>query len=89
MAVESAKHIVNCCHAGRVDALRLTIKLADKWMKSVSTEPTIRECICHYLMEQGETDMIEVHGVKYRSIAKGQGVNGWRRFLEGMICSDF
>jgi len=63
-------------------------------MKSVSTDPVIRECIYHYLMEQGETDMIEVcdrmgYGVKYRNMAKVQEEIGWRQLLEGMICSDF
>lgn len=93
-AVETAAHIVNCCHTGRVDALLLTIKLADKWMKSVNTDPAIRECIYHFLMERGETKMIEVcdnmgYGVKYRKMAKTQDEIGWRRFLEGMICSEF
>lgn len=92
--VETAEHIVNCCHAGRVDALRLTIKLADKWMKSVNTDPAIRECIYHYLMERGETDMADVcermeYGAKYRKMAKGQDEIGWRRFLEGMVCYEF
>ena len=92
-AVETAEHIVHCCHAGRVEALQLTIKLTDKWMKAVDTDPTIRDCIYFYLMGRGATEMIEVCDrlgceAKYRRMAKGQDVIGWRRFLEGMVCNE-
>ena len=77
-----------------MDALQVTIKLADKWMKSVNTDPAIRECIYSYIMERGETKMDKVCermgcGAKYRKMAKGQDKIGWRQFLEGMICCDF
>jgi hypothetical protein len=77
-----------------VEALKLTIKLTDKWMKAVHTDPAIRECIYFYLMERGETQMVEIsermgYGERYRKMAKGQDEIGWRRFLEGMICSEF
>jgi hypothetical protein len=63
-------------------------------MKSVNPDPAIRECIYHYLMERGATGMAEVcnrmgYGTKYRRMAKGQDEIGWRRFLEGMIHSNF
>ena len=92
--METAEQIVNCCHAGRVEALTLTIKLTDKWMKAVHTDPAIRECIYFYLMERGETEMVEVcdrmgYEAKYRKMAKGQDAIGWRHFLEGMVCSQF
>jgi hypothetical protein len=77
-----------------VEALKLTIKLTDKWMKAVHTDPAIRACIYFYLMERGETHMVEIfermgYGERYRKMAKGQDEIGWRRFLEGMICSEF
>jgi hypothetical protein len=63
-------------------------------MKLVNTNPAIRECIYHYLMEWGATGMAEVcdqmgYGTKYKRMAKGQDEIGWRRFLEGMIHSNF
>jgi len=92
--METAEHMVNCCHADWVDALRLTIKLADKWMKAVHLDPEIRACKYIYIMELGETKMDEVcermgYRAKYRKMAKGQDKIRWRRFLEGMICCDF
>ena len=64
-----------------MEALQLTIKLMDKWMKAVNTDPVIRDCIYYYLMERGETDMTEVCDrlgceAKYRRMAKGQDVIG-------------
>ena len=63
-------------------------------MKSVHTNPAIRECIYFYLMERGETKMDKIcermgYGMKYKRLAKGQDETGWRRFLEGMMCGDF
>jgi hypothetical protein len=45
-------------------------------------------------MERGLTNMIEIcdrmgYGIIYRKMAKGQDEIGWRRFLEGMIHTDF
>jgi hypothetical protein len=77
-----------------VEALQLTIKLTDKWMKAVNTDPVIRDCMYLYLMERGDTELIEICDrlgckAKYRRMAKGQDVIGWRRFLEGMVCNEF
>ena len=76
--METAEHMVNCCHADWVDALRLTIKLADKWMKLVNTNPAIRECIYHYFMERGLMEMAKVcdrmgYGGKVQENGKGTG----------------
>jgi hypothetical protein len=92
--IETAEHIVRCCHAGRIDALHTSIRLMDKWLKQVNTDPGLRECIFHFLSERGAIKMIEFcdnmgYDVKYRKLAKGQDEIGWRRFLEGMIHSDF
>ena len=64
-----------------MEALQLTVRLTDKWMKAVNTDPVIRDCIYFYLMERGNAQMIERCDrlgceARYRRMAKGQDVIG-------------
>jgi hypothetical protein len=42
---ETCSHILHCCHAGQVEALQVTIKLLDQWMKRQGTDPDLRDSI--------------------------------------------
>jgi hypothetical protein len=87
---ETASHILQCDHSGRVEVLIGTIKLLDKWMKNNNTDPKLRECIYHFAMGRGNRTMLDVarslgYDVRYQQMAQAQDEIGWRRFMEGMI----
>jgi hypothetical protein len=90
---ETCSHILHCCHAGRVEALQVTIKLLDQWMKRRGTDPDLRDCIYEYAMGQGGVTMGEIceenqYDQWYRVMARAQDSIGWQRFMEGMICKE-
>ncbi len=90
---ETCSHILHCCHAGWVEALHVTIKLLDQWMKRRGTDPDLRDCIYEYAMERGGVTMEEIceenhYDQRYRVMARAQDEFGWRQFMEGMICKE-
>ncbi len=90
---ETCGHILQCCHAGRVKALQLTIKLLDRWMKQQGTDPDPRDCLYEYAMGRGGTTMVEIcnrnqYDQCYQQMATAQNSIGWQRFMEGIICKE-
>ncbi len=92
-APKTCSHILHCYHAGRVEALQVTIKLLDQWMKWRGTDPDLRDCLYEYAMGRGGVTMEEIceenhYNQRYRLMARAQDKIGWRRFMEGMICKE-
>ena len=90
---ETCSHILHCSHAGRGEALQVTIKLLDQWMKQWGRDPDLRDCIYEYVMGRGGVTMEEIceennYNQRYRVMARAQNEIGWRRFMEGMICKE-
>ena len=86
---ETCSHILHCSHAGWVEALQVTIKLLDQWMKQQGTDPDLRDCIYEYAMERGGITIEEIceenhYGQQYREMARAQDAIGWWRFMEGI-----
>ena len=90
---ETCGHILHCRQVGWVEALQVTIKLLDQWMKRRGTDPDLRDCIYKYPMGQGGVTMEEIceenhYDQRYRVMARAQDEIGCWRFMEGMICKE-
>ncbi len=57
---ESCSHVVQCNHAGRVEALMTSINLLRNWMIETETYPTLVRCIVNYAKGRGSTSLLEV-----------------------------
>ena len=91
IARDTCAHVLFCCHEGRVDALKLTLDLAETWLKEADTDPDLLDCIMEYAHGRGGRtmeDICEGLGPQFQKMAKAQDAIGWRRFMEGMICKE-
>lgn len=89
---ETAAHILLCPEEGRVLMLN---KLADQlldWLDDYGTPRDLTYLIVAYIKGRGERSMSDICWnlpSLYRRAAETQDKLGWRRFLEGMISSEF
>jgi hypothetical protein len=63
--------------------------MLEEWLNKIYTNLILRECIIEYARGCGGTSMeIITCGLdtRYQEMASNQGIIGWRRFMEGMIC---
>ncbi len=59
-------------------------------MQEVGTDPDLLDCIAEYAYSRGGRTMMENCnglGEAYQLMATDQDKIGWRRFMEGMICT--
>jgi hypothetical protein len=87
---DTCAHVLHCDHSGRVETLRHTIDLMEAWMEEVDTEPDLLDCIAEYAWARGGRTMIDICtglGDDFQRMARDQDAIGWRRFMEGMICT--
>ncbi len=83
-------HVLHCDHSGRVETLRHTIDLMEKWMEEADTEPDLLDCIAEYAWARGGRTMEEICtglGDDFLRMARDQDTIGWWRFMEGMVCT--
>lgn len=87
---DTCAHVLYCDNAGRVETFRHTINLMEGWMEESDTDPTLLDCIAEFALGRGECTMVEIcRGLDeiYQQMAVDQDAIGWRRFMEGMVCS--
>ncbi len=87
---DTCAHVLFCEHAGRVAMLHHTVDLLESWMQEVGTDPDLLDCIAEYAYSRGGRAMMEICnglGEVYQLMATDQDKIGWRRFMEGMICT--
>jgi len=87
---DTCAHVLFCEHAGRVATLHHTVDLLESWMQAVDTEPDLLDCIAEYAYCRGGRTMTQICtglGESYQLMARDQDRIGWRRFMEGMICT--
>ena len=88
VARDTCAHVLACNHEGRVEALKLTLDIAESWLADMDTEPDLLDCIMEYAHARGGRLMEEICeglGPQFQRMAKEQDAIGWRRFMEGMI----
>ena len=56
--LETTAHVLTCNEAGRVDVLRQTVRLMDKWMQSNQTDPDLCDYITQYALGRGRGNRI-------------------------------
>jgi hypothetical protein len=91
IARDTCAHVLTCNHEGRVEALKLTLDLAESWLEGMDMEPDILDCIMEYAHGRGGRTMesiCEGLGPRFQRLAKEQDAIGWRRFMEGMISKE-
>ena len=74
-----------------MEALKLTLDLAEKWLEEMDTDPDLLDCIMEYAHGRGGRTMeniCEGLGTQYQKMAREQDAIGWRRFMEGMISKE-
>jgi hypothetical protein len=64
----------------------------DHWLDEEDTDPELRMCITEYALGRGNSTMHDICiendlDETFLSMAREQDLIGWRRFMEGMICS--
>jgi len=67
-----------------------SINILASWLAEVGTDPDLRDCIVEYARGRGSLSMTEICFTldhRYQRMAHDQDVVGWRRFMEGMICT--
>jgi hypothetical protein len=87
---DTCAHVLSCNHAGRVETLHHTINLLESWLEEAGTDPVLLDCIVEYAYGRGGCTMVEIfqgHGDPFQQMARDQDAIGWRRFMEGMICT--
>ena len=89
---ETCSHILVCKDAGRVETFSKSIDLLDRWLDDEDTDPELRMCITEYAQGRGNSSMYDICrendlDQSFLSMAIEQDLIGWRRFMEGMICS--
>jgi hypothetical protein len=83
-------HVLSCNHAGRVQTLHHTINLLEAWLEEAGTNPDLLDCIAEYAYSRGGRTMVDIYqglGDSFQKMARDQDAIGWRRFMEGMICT--
>ncbi len=89
IARDTCAHVLNCCHQGRVEALKQMIALVENYLEEAETDLELLDCIVEFALGRGGKSMEEIcHGLgePYMQMAKEQDAIGWRRFMAGMIC---
>jgi hypothetical protein len=89
---ETCSHILSCKDAGRVETFISSIDLLDQWLDNEDTDPELRMCITEYAHGRGSASMYDICiendlDQSFISMAQEQDSIGWRRFMEGMVCS--
>ena len=87
---DTCAHVLYCDHIGRVETLWHTINLIEGWMEEVDMDPVLLDCIAEYACGRGGRTMVEICaglGENYQQMVRDQDAIGWRRFMEGMVCS--
>ena len=59
-------------------------------MEEADTDPILLDCIAEYACGRGGCTMVEIcTGLEktYQQMAADQDTIGWRRFMEGVVCS--
>jgi hypothetical protein len=67
-----------------------TVDLLESWLEEADTEPNLLDCIAEYAYSRGGRTMVEICyglGEPSQRMARDQDKIGWRRFMEGMICT--
>ena len=69
-----------------------SIDLLDHWLDKEDTDPELRMCITEYAQDRGNCTMYDICKENdldqaFISLAIEQDSIGWRRFMEGMVCS--
>ena len=85
---ETCGHILKCNERGRVEALKTSVGLLDRWMAESNTEPRLRHVLVQYAASRGTLYVFDLcHGMTgdMCNFAQAQDTIGWRRFMEGMI----
>jgi len=89
---ETCGHILQCQEEGRVTALQITLDALEEWLEDMETDLILVMGIMAFTRGRGESSM-EEHFIgyprEYKRLGRRQDRIGWRRFLEGMIVSDF
>jgi hypothetical protein len=88
---DTCTHVLFCSHEGRVEALKLTLDLAELWLKGMDTDPDLLDCIMEYVHGRGVRTMESICkglGPQFVKMAVEQDAIGWRRFMEGMISKE-
>ena len=57
VAQDTCAHVLFCSHEGRVEALKLTLNLAESWLKGMDTDPDLLDCIMEYAHSRGGRTM--------------------------------
>jgi hypothetical protein len=87
---DTCAHVLFCDYAGRVETLHHTINLLESWLEEAGTNLVLLDCIAEYAYGWGGRTMVEICyglGYPFQQIARDQDAIGWRRFMEGMICT--
>jgi hypothetical protein len=89
---ETCSHILACKDVGRVETFIKSIDLLDHWLDDKDTDPELRMCITEYAQGRGNSTMYDICrendlDESFLAMAREQELIGWRRFMEGMICS--
>ena len=87
---DTCAHVLFCDNAGRVETLWHTIDLKEGWMEEADTHPILLDCITEYACGRGGRTMVEICtrlDEVYQQMAADQDAIGWRRCMEGMVCS--
>jgi hypothetical protein len=87
---DTCVHVLSCDHAGWVETLHHTINLSESWLEEAGTNPVLLDCIAEYAYGRGRCTMVEICqglGDPFQQMVQDQDPIGWRRFMEGMICT--
>ncbi len=74
-----------------MEALKLTLDLAESWLEDMDTDPDLLDCIMEYAHGRGGRTMENICdglGPQYQRMAMEQDAIGWRRFMEGMVSKE-
>lgn len=83
VAHDTCAHMLFCCHEGRVEALKLTLNLAESWLEEVDTDTDLLDCIMEYAHGRGGRMMEGICdglGLQFERMTKAQDAIGWQRF---------
>jgi hypothetical protein len=67
-----------------------SIDLLNTWMAELDTDPNLQDCMVEYAKERGRVTMEEIcqgRDTCFCQMAADKDIIGWRRFMEGMICT--
>jgi hypothetical protein len=87
---DTCEHVLFCEHAGRVETLHHMVDLLESWLEEAATDPDLLDCIAEYAYGRGGRTMEDICsglGEPFQKMAWDQDEIGWRRFMEGMICT--